>query len=410
LFSRTYWDRLWIIQEILLAQDIIVHCGSLVLPWRVLEMLARTFLRLVPEVDREHRQDPGIFKVFGDDKKKMLSQRFMHIVNLRLNRKSSIPLVILLDVFGEAKCRDVHDKIYGFMGLAEEFKKGETIKVDYTQSIEVLFFEVLKFCDPTQHLVFAKRLYDILSFEQHSLMLRAVAERYDLNTLQKPVNNGNLQVEVARLGTIRNQRMPYYEYDSDIRDDKRYLVFDMKDHWWESKLRRHRTISNGRLSLNAARFFSLSSVKKGDMVCWIVNTRFGMIYRRDTRTKRWFQHERPGYHLVCGTTVSTDYKRDDERPKDLVECLEICDAIVGNAETLRLTLPPTLLNVRAMDFVRLLDGFSSRTILQWTIDERQNNLALMYSELWMLASARWIWSRQYGQEMTAAKDSSKLLS
>ena len=61
-----------------------------------------------------------------------------------------------------------------FMGLAEEFKKGETIKVDYTQSIEVLFFEVLKFCDPTQHLVFAKRLYDILSFEQHSLMLRAV--------------------------------------------------------------------------------------------------------------------------------------------------------------------------------------------------------------------------------------------
>ena len=86
-------------------------------------MLARTFLMLVPEVDREHRQDPGIFKVFDDDKKKMLSQRFMHIVNLRLNRKSSIPLVILLDVFGEAKCRDVHDKIYGFHGAGRRVQE-----------------------------------------------------------------------------------------------------------------------------------------------------------------------------------------------------------------------------------------------------------------------------------------------
>jgi hypothetical protein len=36
LCSRKYWERLWIIQEIVLAVRIDIHCGEMILPWEVL--------------------------------------------------------------------------------------------------------------------------------------------------------------------------------------------------------------------------------------------------------------------------------------------------------------------------------------------------------------------------------------
>jgi hypothetical protein len=45
LFRRAYWRRIWIIQEILLAQELIVICGSVQFQWTPLEALSAEISR-----------------------------------------------------------------------------------------------------------------------------------------------------------------------------------------------------------------------------------------------------------------------------------------------------------------------------------------------------------------------------
>lgn len=41
LFTHPYWSRLWIVQETLLAQQVLLCCGTATCPWSLLEVLVR---------------------------------------------------------------------------------------------------------------------------------------------------------------------------------------------------------------------------------------------------------------------------------------------------------------------------------------------------------------------------------
>jgi hypothetical protein len=59
LFKRDYWRRLWVVQEVLLAERKMVYCGHSLFPWEVYRTAADAFWGL--ESDPHVRQGPSSF-------------------------------------------------------------------------------------------------------------------------------------------------------------------------------------------------------------------------------------------------------------------------------------------------------------------------------------------------------------
>ncbi|KAH6614475.1 heterokaryon incompatibility protein-domain-containing protein [Chaetomium sp. MPI-SDFR-AT-0129] len=133
LCQRGYWRRVWIVQEICLARRLIVKCGASQIPWKYVSELRmarkqhiwpqylshgeRTFIRSVPaciDDQRERRQKIGCI------------------------------LWSLLETFQESLCQEIHDRVYGFIGLSSDCD-GQGILVDYSKSVSQLYEDVMRF-------------------------------------------------------------------------------------------------------------------------------------------------------------------------------------------------------------------------------------------------------------------------
>ena len=99
--ARSYFRRLWIVQEILLSKEIYLYCGYDVLAWNTLQKLT---------VD------------YGEDNEFVTRGKCSSYVKLALARRQGIltknwSLVELVDCFAAQECSDTRDKIYGMLGL-----------------------------------------------------------------------------------------------------------------------------------------------------------------------------------------------------------------------------------------------------------------------------------------------------
>ncbi|KAH9997685.1 heterokaryon incompatibility protein-domain-containing protein [Xylariaceae sp. FL0662B] len=163
IYSRPYWERVWIIQEILLAADLVLLCGDYSYPWsRVLDLQPKTSKTGHIQVDR-------FGKVSFD--KVILSGRgttIAHVPFFRIleyktkwayrsgvasnsmdssdrhaprsgNRQfTKIPLHIALSSFWKHECTDPRDKLYGILGLIEDDIRAD-IQPDYTLSVNQVY-------------------------------------------------------------------------------------------------------------------------------------------------------------------------------------------------------------------------------------------------------------------------------
>ena len=98
LITREYWNRIWIVQEVVLAPEILLLCGSKSMAWRILWELCRTailFIRVAsdPEV--------GSFP--------LLETSYFNIVHLRSETKS-------LGVRSRFESRYTFEKLYARLG------------------------------------------------------------------------------------------------------------------------------------------------------------------------------------------------------------------------------------------------------------------------------------------------------
>lgn len=122
LCEREYWQRLWVVQELVLAPELTIQCG--------LERLAGlSFERRVTDLPRETR---GIDRV-----QSLTSHRFCRRIYSQPSRE------IWTNCIGISKsglCEDVRDRIYGVQGLVPQ---DAVVAVDYFKSTQDLYLEVL---------------------------------------------------------------------------------------------------------------------------------------------------------------------------------------------------------------------------------------------------------------------------
>jgi hypothetical protein len=138
LCLRAYWTRLWIIQEILLAPEVLIQCGR----WSfTLADLSFLFIQLQSHVLPDKPPATGI----GGSK--MLHDHWMTIKYLQsctarrlvLDRGSSSTgsepraIIHLSSQYGSAGCEDRRDKIFGLLGVSSLCCR-EAVHVDYSSS------------------------------------------------------------------------------------------------------------------------------------------------------------------------------------------------------------------------------------------------------------------------------------
>jgi hypothetical protein len=174
MFSREYWHRLWIVQEIILAEDIILQCGEDLICWENVGLFFRlirkrfkpgpgtTDLR-VQEVWYGERprtsslDDKGWAKRFEachatsdlDYEREAILHSIQKSVPARLfrhredrdrkfrNLESPHSLVELCTEYGKSLCQDSRDKIFGIRSFAAGCCR-EAIRVDYS----LTFFQI----------------------------------------------------------------------------------------------------------------------------------------------------------------------------------------------------------------------------------------------------------------------------
>ncbi|KAG4440938.1 hypothetical protein IFR05_003567 [Cadophora sp. M221] len=155
-----YWNRLWIIQEVCLAQRLPLVYGRQMLDWTVFRTIRVGILSLVKVykfnpndygsgVSRMKESPAWRIANFIDgpvDNPKRIASAVTQIIEVE--GFLSVPLERALEVSCDSLCDDKKDKVYGVLGLAEDVDVGD-ISVDYSQSLFALYFKTMVFYQTT---------------------------------------------------------------------------------------------------------------------------------------------------------------------------------------------------------------------------------------------------------------------
>lgn len=112
LWDRPWFSRVWIIQEVAVAHDVIVFCGLKLIKWEAIN-------RVVEELKRLNFMVPLT---------SLRSPRLDHLVELTTVRKTlqegcSYTLFFLLAMCWKSEATDTRDKVYALIGLSNDAKK-----------------------------------------------------------------------------------------------------------------------------------------------------------------------------------------------------------------------------------------------------------------------------------------------
>jgi hypothetical protein len=125
LFSRPWFSRLWVVQEVALAKEVVVLCGSHSVPWGLFSVVIPNLIAS-REVLRVH---------FGPKIRPLIQKLWdsIDLVNIRQSYKTIPTMTLLHDAAGR-KCVDSRDRIYGLMGITDP-QLLAVIDPDYSKSI-----------------------------------------------------------------------------------------------------------------------------------------------------------------------------------------------------------------------------------------------------------------------------------
>lgn len=144
LCHRPYWQRLWIIQEVVLASKIKAHCSSLIFDWERLDLLFQrmniiqeTATNLYVGTSLAGGGDKGYFSLLQTLEALRISVP-SRLSKRRQEIRDRVPLLDLFLTHSEALCTDQRDRFFGLYSLAKDCCTRAT-PADYRKS----FFETI---------------------------------------------------------------------------------------------------------------------------------------------------------------------------------------------------------------------------------------------------------------------------
>lgn len=131
VFSKDYWKRAWIIQEIVLAREIELFWGEI----------------NISEAGVHRSADAWDLMVMNPDL--ILPLEVLEQRQAASKGAASSSLAVLLCAYGHTKATDVRDKVYAMLSMAANEKTRGALPVDYSEDktpVDV-FCDVMEYCD-----------------------------------------------------------------------------------------------------------------------------------------------------------------------------------------------------------------------------------------------------------------------
>lgn len=145
LTQRTYWERIWIIQEFLLARSITLLCGTKELSWTQLKQASDFLERKAAEDSLESSVDPAWASHICSTRALRLVSDKIAVEHLPVG-KNGFPLETMVENYFDMDCSREHDKVYALLGLIlpKEFSTRPNVAVDYAAPLSSVCDETLK--------------------------------------------------------------------------------------------------------------------------------------------------------------------------------------------------------------------------------------------------------------------------
>lgn len=123
LFNRSFWNRLWIVQEVVLAKEVYVLCGRSFFEWSDVQVFFGAEPRLWESLTEFFSHRPA-------------AASLLRARPQAWSGRPRIRLMAALSFFHLHECENPRDKVYGIMGVVLE---NEQIPIDYSKPVEDVF-------------------------------------------------------------------------------------------------------------------------------------------------------------------------------------------------------------------------------------------------------------------------------
>ncbi len=155
IFSRPWWGRVWVVQEVALARrDPLVVCGKSAVMWKDLAALQSDLLKFSQLANRIHLVD---WTLSG------MQETMFRLSDLEMRKTAVVPYYSMLTVrglvddfrsgnasifafqtffMGTARATDPRDYVYGYRGLVSPAVR-DYLEVDYTKQPMQVFYEIM---------------------------------------------------------------------------------------------------------------------------------------------------------------------------------------------------------------------------------------------------------------------------
>ncbi|RTE72596.1 hypothetical protein BHE90_012986 [Fusarium euwallaceae] len=138
LFSRVYWRRIWIIQEVLLAREIRIVCGPRCMNWNKLNNFFGGMEFSMLQSGSQFHGSQRVSKIMNAPGYILVKEKAFLETNPQLKEQGA-PISDLLLSFGGFQCRDRRDKVYGMLGLSSDI-----VDVNYAKSVQHIYNDVIR--------------------------------------------------------------------------------------------------------------------------------------------------------------------------------------------------------------------------------------------------------------------------
>ncbi|KAJ9607620.1 hypothetical protein H2200_007698 [Cladophialophora chaetospira] len=125
---RKYWERTWILQELVVSTSPILMCGTRMCPW---SFWTAAMIYIDINWGFKNPYPLEIWKLKAS-KREAPTIEFTNLVRLLLH-------------FRQSDCKDLHDKAYALVGLAGT---GSQVPIDYRSTLETLYGQLVDVIDP----------------------------------------------------------------------------------------------------------------------------------------------------------------------------------------------------------------------------------------------------------------------
>lgn len=140
LCEAGYWHRLWIVQELIKANKLLLLWGVEQISWQALSIAFKT----IYEANRGRRPSTQISGLWDIVEASVPYMVWLHLHGLETNHR----LLQTMDIYRESKCSVSHDKAYALTGISTD---AELLQVDYDKSLPDLYSDLMNLEPRTPH-------------------------------------------------------------------------------------------------------------------------------------------------------------------------------------------------------------------------------------------------------------------